>query len=472
MSPGSKRQEDVGLHISLIFDETSPETEWLEDIAASFDYLFFVEVDTDSRSSSITGDFPKLLSLISEKTVSSITIAGAIPDKESLRTRCLQIWEADPRVRIYITDSCKTDANTRQIDLSELVGSDLPDVDQKMIRNEICGKHILVTGACGSFGQKLMHRLTELGAAHITAVDHDETELYLLEQQLQSGAGNVSFYLADITDKPRMEALFQNQKFDLIIHTAAYKHVPVMERHPLEAVRVNVLGSRNIAELADRFGSNCMITLSTDKAVNPANAMGLTKNLVERLMKAMDSQSPTQYTSVRIGNLLGARGSVLPVFDAQIKDGGPVTVTHPEVERYFIPIPDAVDHTLSVLKYKQGGDTYLIDMGKPVKIDELARLLILMHGNQPEIEVPVVYSGLRNGEKMSEQLISSKEEHYNLPGTPLIRINSGKTSVTEIQSICDQFEVLVARQNHEGLKDLFAELRRDLSGLEKYEKVN
>ncbi len=284
--------------------------------------------------------------------------------------------------------------------------TDVPEIQHFLFE-----RNILVTGAAGSIGSELCRQIAEQGPTHLTCVDKDENGLFRLEHELRGicGETQLTFFLADIKNMDRMEELFTGQRPEVVFHAAAYKHVPILQHHPTEAVRNNVGGTRNIAELANRHGVNHFVFISTDKAVNPTSVMGATKRIAERVVRSCNQRSATKFSIIRFGNVLGSAGSVVELFLKQIRNGQPVTVTHPDIERFFMTIPEAVNLVLYSATMGQGGDTFILDMGKPVKIADLARQMIRLSGLTPEIDVPIEYSGLRPGEKLYEELWTDQE---------------------------------------------------------------
>ena len=285
--------------------------------------------------------------------------------------------------------------------------TDVPEIQQFLYE-----RNVLVTGAAGSIGSELCRQIAEQGTAHLTCVDKDENGLFRLEHELKliCGETKLTFFLADIKNMDRMEELFTAQRPEVVFHAAAYKHVPILQHHPTEAVRNNVGGTRNIAELASAQGVNNFVFISTDKAVNPTSVMGATKRIAERVVRSCNQRTATKFSIIRFGNVLGSAGSVVELFLKQIRDGHPVTVTHPDVERFFMTIPEAVNLVLYSATMGQGGDTFILDMGKPVKIAQLARQMIRLSGLTPEVDVPIMYTGLRPGEKLYEELWTDQEK--------------------------------------------------------------
>jgi len=295
------------------------------------------------------------------------------------------------------------------------IRSDVPE-----IQHFLHGRRVLVTGAAGSIGSELCRQIAEQSASQLICLDKDENGLFRLEHELRRIAGETElcFFLGDIKDRERMDHLFGEKQPEVVFHAAAYKHVPILQHHPTEAVRNNVGGTRNLAELADIHGVCHFVLISTDKAVNPTSVMGATKRVAERVVRHCNQRSHTTFNIIRFGNVLGSAGSVVELFRNQIRRGQPVTVTHPDIERFFMTIPEAVNLVLFSATMGQGGETFILDMGKPVKIAQLARQIIRLSGLTPEVDVPIEYTGLRPGEKLYEELWTAQEKprHTSHPG--------------------------------------------------------
>ncbi len=289
-------------------------------------------------------------------------------------------------------------------------------LDNEHMLEQLKGKRVMVTGAAGSIGSEIARQLSTLDVSQLILVDQAETPMFNLEQELmerfQSKAHIYNFMMASVGDEHLMEHIFNNFMPQIIFHAAAYKHVPLMELNPFEAVRVNILGTRNIADMASKYRAERFVMVSTDKAVNPTNVMGASKRAAEIYIQSLNHEvaNHTRFITTRFGNVLGSNGSVIPLFEKQIALGGPVKVTHPEITRYFMTIPEACQLVLEAGIMGNGGEIFMFDMGKPVKIADLAYNMIRLSGLEPEKDIKIVYTGLRPGEKLYEELLYDKEK--------------------------------------------------------------
>ena len=302
----------------------------------------------------------------------------------------------------------------RSISLADLLGRQPVELDEQRIREDIKDKSVMITGAAGSIGSELCRQIARHAPSRLIAFDQSESDMFRLEMELRSDFPSLALHaiIGDIRNHQSVDEAINTHSIDSIFHAGAYKHVPLMESHSLEALHNNVLGTWNVVSCAMRRGVGSFLMISSDKAVNPANIMGTTKRAAELIVSAMQ-QSPlnrgTKFVSVRFGNVLGSNGSVVPVFQKQIAAGGPVTVTHPEIRRYFMTIPEAVQLVLQASTMGKGGEIFVLDMGEPVKIADLARNMIRLTGRVPDEEIEIRFVGLRPGEKLYEELISGGE---------------------------------------------------------------
>ncbi len=302
----------------------------------------------------------------------------------------------------------------QKVKLEDLLGREPIKLNLDTIRKGLSKKTILVTGAAGSIGSEIVRQLSRFGTQNVILVDQAETPVFHLENELRKNYGHMKFKtrLADVTNMKKMEQIFITYRPEVVFHAAAYKHVPLMEANPHEALRVNVGGTRNMVELSVKFGVKKFVMISTDKSVNPTNIMGASKRVCEMLVqtKSMKDGVKTQFVITRFGNVLGSNGSVIPLFKRQIEEGGPVTVTHPDITRYFMTIPEACQLVLEAGFMGNGGEIFVFDMGKPVRIADLAVNMIKLSGLEPGKDIKIEYTGLRPGEKLYEELLSTEEE--------------------------------------------------------------
>jgi FlaA1/EpsC-like NDP-sugar epimerase len=318
----------------------------------------------------------------------------------------------------------------RDITPEDLLGRQLCDVDEAACQDIVAGGVVMVTGAAGSIGSELCRQILALKPRTLLMLDNNETGLHDLFISLRCPDGcHAVPIVADVTNQARIEAVFARYQPQAVFHVAAYKHVPMMEHHPDEAVRVNVLGTAIVSDLAARHGVGRFVFISTDKAVNPSSIMGATKRVGELLMLSKAAQARagrrrTLFTAVRFGNVLGSRGSVVPTFVRQIEQGGPMTITHPEMTRFFISISEAVSLVIQAATMTEGGDIFMLDMGQAIRIEDLAHKMIRLRGLRPGQDIPIIYSGTRPGEKLHEELISSDETQLATMHPKLFRIRS------------------------------------------------
>jgi len=376
-------------------------------------------VDDDPRKKgkniaglTVLGDLSELPSLVREYKITVALVA--IPSANGRKIRALYETLAPLGVSVRVLPSLRELAGghisvsrLRHIRLEDLLGREPVQIDIQKVSAYLRGRSVLVTGAGGSIGSEIVHQVLLNAPREVVLLGHGEQSLYLLLEALNRQPSDVPLHsvVADVADETAMRDIFKKWRPHVIFHAAAHKHVPLMEENPREALRVNALGSWTLFELAGLCGAERFVMISSDKAVRPSSVMGATKRIAERLISCAWRAHPnTRYMTVRFGNVLGSRGSVVPLFERQIRGGGPVTVTHRDMTRYFMLIPEAVSLVLQAGFMGRGGELYMLDMGDPVNITEMAETLIRLHGREPYSDVQIVFTGIRPGEKLFEEM--------------------------------------------------------------------
>lgn len=364
----------------------------------------------------IMGDRKKMYTYLRFSEIDELIIAIPSLPKRELKEVIEEVQENNPNLKVKVlpsfhllSDDPVGVKNIREISIEDILGREPARIDMESIRSGVKDKTVLITGAGGSIGRELVRQCVHLSPSKIIALDVDETEIFHLMNEFQGAAVEIEPCVANITDKECMKRVLAGHKPEILFHAAAYKHVPMMESFPSEAIKVNVGGTRILARLACEYEVEKFVLISTDKAVNPTNVMGATKRVAEEICLSYNDLCITKFVAVRFGNVLGSRGSVVPLFIDQIKNGGPVTITHPEVKRYFMTIPEAVLLVMQAGSMGEGGEVFVLDMGEPVKILDMAKQLIRLHGLEPEKDIPIEFKGLRAGEKMFEELLKAEE---------------------------------------------------------------
>ncbi len=339
---------------------------------------------------------------LSGKAVRNLLDLAAV---SGFRVKVLPSYEQLVRERV--------DVNPRSVAITDLLRRPTVQLDIDRIHDWLSGKVVLVTGSAGSIGSEICRQLLELAPEKIVLVDRSETGQFFLERELRQLAPHieVEVAMADLTDRERLHTVFKHHQPQIIFHAAAYKHVPLMEAHPGEAIKNIVLATKNVVDLAEEFYAESFVMISTDKAVNPTSVMGSCKRLAEQYVEAKSSTSPCRLVTVRFGNVLDSAGSVVPIFREQIARGGPVTITHPEMVRYFMLIPEAAQLVIQAGAMGRGSEIFVLDMGEPVKIMDLARDMIQLSGLRVDEDIEIAITGLRPGEKLYEELYSDHEQH-------------------------------------------------------------
>ncbi|WP_191555844.1 polysaccharide biosynthesis protein [Metabacillus idriensis] len=344
----------------------------------------------------------------------------------------------------------------RDVKVEDLLGREPIEIDLEEVASFLSNKTILITGAGGSIGSELCRQIARLSPKKMLLVGAGENSIFTITAELKKKYPSIQFYsiIANIQDQRRIETIFAAYKPNIVFHAAAYKHVPLMENNVLEAVKNNVFGTRNVAESAHRHKVERFVLISTDKAVNPSSIMGTTKKVAEILIQQMNEISDTKFTAVRFGNVLGSRGSVIPVFKKQIAEGGPVTVTHPEMVRYFMTIPEAVQLVIQGAAMANGGEIFVLDMGRPVNITKLANDLIRLSGFEPGKDIKIIYTGARPGEKLSEELFTSEENRSTTKHNLIYIAKQISYSPEEFSAILTKLQQLTLNESNRESKEL------------------
>jgi len=335
----------------------------------------------------------------------------------------------------------------REVQIEDLLGREQVNLDIEEVAGYLTGETVLITGAGGSIGSELCRQICSFKPQKLILAGRGENSIFDIEQELRSDYPEIKVVteILDVKDREKVELVFSRFKPGVVFHAAAHKHVPLMERNPEEALKNNILGTYNVAEISDVTQVKTFVLISTDKAINPTSIMGATKRVAEMIIQSIDRQSQTRFVAVRFGNVLGSRGSVIPTFKKQIAKGGPVTVTHPEMVRYFMTIPEAAQLVIQAGAMAQGGEVFILDMGKPVKIVDLARDLIRLSGFQVDVDIKIEYTGIRPGEKLYEELLTADE---GTTSTKHQRIFVAKPSGIDVVGIEDFVQTIRERGSY------------------------
>lgn len=347
----------------------------------------------------------------------------------------------------------------RNVDIEDLLGRDQIEINTEEIMSYVNNKVVLVTGGGGSIGSELCRQIAKHGPKQLLLIDIYENNAYDIQQELcrKYPMLNLKVLITSVRNSKKVDKLFEQYHPDIVYHAAAHKHVPLMEDSPNEAVKNNVFGTFHVAKAADKYGAKKFILISTDKAVNPTNIMGATKRICEMIVQTFGLKSKTEFVAVRFGNVLGSNGSVIPLFKKQIEEGGPVTVTHPDIIRYFMTIPEAVSLVLQAGAYARGGEIFVLDMGEPVKILDLATNLIKFSGYTPDVDIKIEFTGLRPGEKLYEELLMDEE---GMKTTPNKLIKIGKPINIDEKKLMSSLKILydAAYSEPDNMKELVHDL--------------
>ncbi|MEJ5330092.1 MAG: nucleoside-diphosphate sugar epimerase/dehydratase [Desulfobaccales bacterium] len=406
--------------------------------------------------------FKELKSLSRRHRLQELLVAWPEAPEEEL-TRLMQMAH-EARVRVKVVPSLPEVlagrarlTDVRDIDLLDLLHRPPVEIESQRVAELVRDKVVLVTGAAGSIGSEICRQVAAFGPKSLILLDRAENSLCQMEMTLRRDFPDLSFLalVGSINDREGLAELFREHHPQVVFHAAAYKHVPLMERAPLEAVYNNILGTRNLVQAALAAGSERFVLISTDKAVNPTNVMGVTKCIAERYVQSVNGVHPTRLIITRFGNVLGSAGSVIPLFQEQLLHGGPLTVTHPEIERFFMTIPEAVQLVLQAAAMGRGGDVFVLNMGRPVKIRELAEKLVLLAGKTPGKDIEIVYTGLRPGEKLYEELFNTDETPQPTEHPLILRATRAPDPPGVWEAGLAELEALVRRRDVPGVLTRF-----------------
>ncbi len=384
-------------------------------------------------------------------SIQNISSSNLLEKVDKLLSKSLKV-KIVPPVKNWIDGTLEA-AQIKEIKIEDLLGRKVINIENSLLKNEFDQKVILITGAAGSIGSEIARQVSNYNYTKLILVDQAESPLYDLQQEFkQEKKKEVAFIIADIREERRMTSIFKEYTPDIIFHAAAYKHVPLMENNPYEAVNVNVCGTRLVMDLSLKYNAEKFVMVSTDKAVNPTNVMGATKRIAEMYATSIQNKGETKFITTRFGNVLGSNGSVIPLFKKQIEKGGPLTVTHKEITRYFMTIPEACQLVLEAGAMGKGGEIYVFDMGKSIKIFDLAQNMIQLSGLKYPEDIDIKITGLRPGEKIYEELLANDEntvQTYNdkimIAKVRGFDLNSVQNEIIELCTIsksCNAIEIV------------------------------
>ena len=430
------------------------------DAAVRYKVVGFIDDDEKKKGRSLEGVFVyptyKLTELIKEYEVESviISIQHLSPQKKNVVIdQCLQLGVKVlnvPPVAKWINGELSFN-QIKVINIEELLEREPIKLDNVLIHEQLNQKVVLITGAAGSIGSELARQCAKFNPMLLVLLDQAESPLYELELEFIEHASYCKYevVIGDVRNKERMRNVFNTFKPHIVLHAAAYKHVPMMENNPSESILTNILGTKTIADLAVDFGVQKFVMVSTDKAVNPTNVMGASKRIAEIYIQSLGKQFQTKFITTRFGNVLGSNGSVIPRFKKQIEQGGPITITHPEITRFFMTIPEACQLVLEAGSMGMGGEIFVFDMGKSVKIVDLARKMIKLSGLKEDTDIKIIYTGLRPGEKLYEELLASSENTLPTHHQQILIGKVREYEFAEVKRFIDELILLFNSQNNQ-----------------------
>ena len=419
----------------------------------------FLTRRSDSKSAKILGKPIFYKEQLTEDAKLTLGIDGVIINKDAMSRDEINMWvnlflERDFQVlkvpSVQKLRDSDISVNIKTLQIEDLLNRKPIKIENDEVEKRHVGKNILVTGGAGSIGSEIVRQIAKMNPELIVVLDQAETPLYEIELEMRATYPhlNFKFVMIDVANVERLEQLFQRYNFAMVYHAAAYKHVPLVEENPHEAIHTNVIGSKNLALLASKYKVNRFVMVSTDKAVNPTNVMGATKRTAELFVQSLQNLegNTTKFITTRFGNVLGSNGSVIPLFKKQIENGGPLTITHPEIVRYFMTIQEACELVLQAGTMGVGGEVFVFDMGEPVRIQDMARRMIKLSGFEPETDIKIVYTGLRPGEKLYEELLTDDAKTLPTHHEKIMVSKDLQMQYPEINRLVDEL-VLVLSKN-------------------------
>ena len=413
----------------------------------------------------VLGTRKRLRESIRKYQIEEVIISMPTVSREVIRDIFFQCQEAGVKCKtlpgIYqIINGTASVAQIREVGVEDILGREPVKIDLKKVAAYISGRSVLVTGAGGSIGSELCRQISRLQPSSLIMVDQSEGSLFQIEQEFlrEHRFSSAIPIVADITNPARMKAIFEQHKPSIIFHAAAYKHVPLMEANPIEAIETNLLGTRRVAEAAIQSQTERFVFISTDKAVEPSSMMGTSKALAEKLVQTLAQDSSTKFMIVRFGNVLDSSGSVVPTFRHQIAHGGPVTVTHPEMTRYFMTIPEAMQLVIQVGAMGKGGEVFVLNMGEQVPIVELARNMIRLSGFEPEKDIPIEFSGIRPGEKLHEKLFWNDEEALSTEHEKILVVKNARVDSAKFKKDVLEMEKIINAGDFEKVQQKLSQM--------------
>ncbi len=412
----------------------------------------------------VLGDIDDIPKLVKSYNIKHVIIALSSAEEDVIRKATNLSREAGvkdikiiPATFEVLSGQLKL-TDIRDVQVEDLLGRKPAKIDTTSINNFLKDKVVLVTGAAGSIGAEIVRQIIPFQPKKIAMLDFNESGLFDLESDIKFSFSQapIESIVANINDKDKIEKIISELKPDVVFHAAAYKHVPLMEQFPEEAVKTNVFGTLNVAEAAIKNNVDKFVLISTDKAIKPISVMGQTKRLAELIVQDLNKKSKTKFISVRFGNVIGSRGSVIPLFEEQIKRRMPVTVTHPDMTRYFMTIPEAALLVTEAGAVGKGGEIFMLDMGKPIKILDLAKEAIKLAGLVPDVDIPIVFTGVRPGEKISEVIFSDEEKRIGTTQWDKIFITKNEKEVDEklIKKTLDDLSKAIEQKNYSAIKEI------------------